>query len=331
MRLGILAVVSGCVALGFVAIACTSGGTGNGVNGGGGGGGSSATSTDFISSYCKMVGQCCGTQNLPSDGATCTALFNALESGNTYDPSQGSQCLDAVSSAASADPMWCAKSSQSGLNTACKNVYKKPGGASGVAPGGPCKTDSDCADGPPGSKAVCAHTFSGNATTSTCQIQTPGKAGDGPCLATVVANADGSTSTYGVSSSGSDAGAPAMGFTCAQSDGLYCNDTTKKCTALGAVGAMCSGDQSCAVGTFCSFSSGGEKCAARVAIGADCSMSSQSCVDGAYCDQTTKKCTAQVGDGAACATSDQCKSRSCNNKTCEASSNLGTAFPCGTK
>ncbi len=327
MRSGILAVVIGCVALPVAVIACTSGGANNDVNGGGGG--SSASASDFVASYCKTVGQCCGTQGLPSDGATCTALFTALESGSTYDPAEGSKCLSAVNSAAGADPMWCVKSSQGAQDTACKNVYKKPGAASGVAPGGQCKNDSDCAEGPAGSKAVCASTFSASSTTSTCQIQTPGKEGDGPCLATIVQNADGSTSTYTTSTSGSDAGTPSMGFTCAQSSGLYCNGM--KCTKLGVAGDTCSGSESCGSGTFCGFVSGGEKCVAKVALGGDCSMSSQSCVDGAYCDQTSKKCTAQLAGGAACTTSDSCKSHNCNNKTCDTSSNIGTAFLCGSK
>jgi len=330
MRTSILAAGFASVSIAFAVVACTAGGSGGGVNGGGGSG-SSASSSDFISSYCKVVGQCCGTQGLPSDGSQCTALYTALEGSSTYDSNAGSSCLSAVNSVANGDPMWCVKSTQNTLNDACKNVFKKPGSASGVAPGGACMTDSDCADGPPGSKVVCNETFSNNATTSACQVQTPGKLGDSPCIATIVSNADGSTSTYGVGSSGSsEGGVPSTGFTCAQTDGLFCNSSTLKCTTLGKAGDNCSGDETCSAGNFCSFSgSGGEKCAPRVAIGGDCSMSSQSCADGAYCDMTSKKCTAQLADGAACTTSDSCKSRNCNNKACQASGNLGTAFLCG--
>ena len=316
LRAAMLPSISLLTVLAVLVPACTAGtqNTNSGGNEGtSGGGGGADTAAAFDTSYCNLIARCCGTQGLPADGKSCNELFSAASAEETYDSSSGAACLTAANNAANADPAWCAKSAYEAVNLACNTVFTPKPGA--VAAGAACTADSDCAF-PTGSKASCTGSTSGKI----CQVQTPGKAGDSPCVGTL----DPSGVTFFTNVSGSP---PAQGYICAESDGVYCA-SGGKCTALVAVGASCAGNATCAVGASCNFTN--QQCEAPVAMGASCSAG-QACATGTYCD-STNVCSAQLATGAACTSNLACVSTECKNDVCAddaSSGSIVTAFLCG--
>ena len=211
----------------------------------------------------------------------------------------------------------------------CKGAFKQSG--SGTAqPGESCSKDGDCAASAEGD-VNCASTYSGNATTKACQVEIDGKAGDMPCIST----RDGNTTSYsssGISSGDAGPARPAArGYVCDLAKGIYCDATSKACTAVQDVGGACAGYDSyaCVKTAYCNSQQ--KKCAARLAVGADCTGSSQACVAKSNCDQTTRKCVAGLPDGTACTSSSQCESDDCVNGKCAASggSDFSTQLLCG--
>ncbi|MEO8876821.1 MAG: hypothetical protein ABI461_14605, partial [Polyangiaceae bacterium] len=234
----------------LTAVACSSSNSGAG---------SASDSSSFIDQYCSYIATCCGSQSLPSDGKQCHALYS-LASG-TYDAQKGQACIDAVKAASSGDAAWCVDKTAD-TSGACEGVYAKSSG--GVQPGGACKSDSDCAAAPAGSDVKCRdyYDFDTKADTEICQVETHGKAGDGPCLGTVTTQSGSTVTSY---NDGGDGGThPSTGVVCFVSEGFTCESASDKCVALAQVGDDCSSAQ-CVTGSHCDFTS--EKCVASVATG----------------------------------------------------------------
>jgi hypothetical protein len=150
-----------------------------------------------------------------------------------------------------------------------------------------------------------------------------GMAGQGPCVATIQGDV-----TYFTFGSGKT---PTMGVTCNVADGVYCDSTSQKCTALAATGQACQQDQQCAASDYCAFgSTTGSTCQPRIAVGSACmNTGSNVCVANAYCEPSSNTCKAQLATGAACSTNEECQSGTCNNGKCSGSANLGLALLCG--
>jgi hypothetical protein len=172
------------------------------------------------------------------------------------------------------------------LSDPCSRVFNEPSGPHG--PGERCSVTADCA-GIPGLVTSCV-SVSGPGV---CLSRKAGKLGDYPCLSTVT--------TAGVFLSEGLSGSPsARGFFCAESDGLACDWSSRKCAALLPAGSACRDFPGipCA-SSFCS--NGVCKDVARV--GQSCS--STLCDGSGYCDATST-CVAPLPDGASCTSDDQC-------------------------
>lgn len=301
--LGSVLSLSGIVAVVF---ACSSGSDG------------AATSDDFATQYCAIFAPCCEQAKRPTDGATCRAFVGAAASGKTYDAAKASECLQKTREA-SAKPGFCTFSDV----PSCDGVYATANSGT-VQPGGACKDDEDCAASPEG-KVDCTSSFTSSSESRFCQVQIPGKDGDGPCIGTK----DGNVTSF----SGSSSEKPSRGYICNVEGGVRCDSKTGKCSKIGDVGAPCDGSSNACVKTaYCDAT---QKCAPRVAVGAPCGtngVSSQACVSTAYCDTTSKACATAAADGAPCTRGEQCVSDRCLNGKCEASSggsDLSLAFLCG--
>ena len=285
------------------------------------GSGDASSASGFGQQFCQLFEPCCADAGLSTSGSVCEAFVSEAESKGTYDASAGQACLDALQSA-SKSATFC--TDLGGNLPACNDVFSSGGGA--AAAGQPCMTDSQCA-APAGGKAYClSHINSvdgGTNTTSTCVQAQAGKAGQGPCVATIQGNV-----TYFTFGSG---GTPTMGFSCNVADGVYCDSTSQKCTALAATGQACQQDQQCVTSDYCAFgSTAGSTCQPRIAVGGACTNGgSNPCVTNAYCDSSSKACESQLATGAACSTNEQCQSGTCNNGKCTGSGNLGLALLCG--
>jgi hypothetical protein len=208
----------------------------------------------------------------------------------------------------------------------CKGVFKESGSGA-VQPGENCSADGDCAPSAEGS-VECASSYSGNATTKSCQVEIEGKAGDTPCISTRDGNTTSTTSSF----TSGDAGPqrpPAKGYICNTANGIYCNSKTKACTPIQAVGGACeSSDRfSCPKSAFCD--SRKRTCEPRLAIGADCTAYSQSCAETTQCDTATRKCVAGLPDGATCTTDTQCAAGDCVNGKCSIGQTIANQFLCG--
>jgi hypothetical protein len=143
-----------------------------------------------------------------------------------------------------------------------------------------------------------------------CQVQIPGKVGDGPCLGTQ--DGDGFSSL----STGTDFSTDlaSEGYVCNTADGVHCETGT--CVALSAVGQSCSYSSNCVRDAFCDSSS---HCASRVAAGANCKgVNSDECTSDYYCPTASpRQCTAKVANGSACTSDSMCKSDTCTTGTCQ--------------
>ena len=288
-------------------------------------GGSASSSQAFINEFCAITAPCCGKVNKPTDGAQCRALYGGLLGSQQYDATKGNACLSEMRAQSNAADFCDNPTAQA---SSCKGAFKEAGGGT-AQPGENCSKDGDCAASAEGD-VNCASTYSGGATTKACQVEIDGKQGDTPCIST----RDGNTTSYSSSFSSGDAGPArpaARGYVCDLAKGVYCDSTSKACTAVHDVGGACAGydNYACVKTAYCDSLQ--KKCAPRHAVGEDCSGSSQSCVAKSNCDQTTRKCVAGLPDGTACTSSSQCESNDCVNGKCDksGSSDLSTQFLCG--
>ena len=316
-------IASGITGMVMACVGACSGSTTTGTSSGG----SASSSQAFIDEFCALTAPCCGRVNKPTDGASCRALFGGLLGARTYDATKGNACLGEIRARSNASDFCDNPTSQA---PSCKGTFKEAG--TGTAqPGADCSKEGDCASSSEG-EVSCASSYSGTATTKSCQIELEGKEGDLPCLKT----RDGSTTSYTSSFSSGDGGPqrPATrGYVCDVAKGVYCNSRTMACTKVADIGGACDSSSfdsyACVKAGSCDTQQ--RKCVARKAVGEDCSGSSQSCVDKANCDLQTRKCVAGLPDGTACTSSARCESNNCTNGTCtgKSGSDLSTQFLCG--
>jgi hypothetical protein len=284
MRRSLLVASVTSVAL-AAAIAC--GGSTSGSNGSSG----PIDINAFASQVCALYGPCCADAGLPTNGQQCQVLFVALGGAQgTYNASAAGACLDALKQSSSAGTFCQA----GGANAPqCNQVFGA--GTGTVPPGGQCMKSSDCMASS-GETATCQTNVmfvdGGSTDTSTCLVEKPGKAGDSPCVASIIELPGGGTETTFNFSRGNGP-PPSTGFKA----NSYCDFASMTCKASVAAGGSCSGGMMCD------------------------SMS--------YCDSASQTCTAALANGAVCATSEQCQSRACNNGKCENSGNLGLQLICG--
>lgn len=144
-------------------------------------------------------------------------------------------------------------SDSSSTESACDKVYVNEPDQAGAAVGAACDWDDDCAASPEG-RVECVTRFdeATNGWVGLCQVQIPGKEGDGPCASL------GSFSDE----------VPARVRTC--EGPLYCEPDGRVCAPRGEVGAACSyaDTESCVETAYCDISGA---CAARAAFGESCS------------------------------------------------------------
>lgn len=279
-------------------------------------GGSSASS--FVSEYCDLVAPCCKAEGLKTDGKQCRALYGALSGAASYDAEAGDECLAQVR-AAKDQADFC---SVGFSPVACDRAFEaRPSGSR--KPGETCDQTRDCAGSAEGS-VECETNFVGDVNIRKCQVQIIGKAGDGPCLATV----DGRFTSY-VSSSSNDV--LARGYLCRVADGLHCEED-RGCVVISGIGGSCTSDfdpYACTADGRCDTKIG--KCVARTAQGAPCEPSADQCVAKNYCDSASMTCKPTLAVGAACTDSDECSSSNCVNSKCDNDglTDFGLDFVCG--
>jgi hypothetical protein len=267
---------------------------------GGGGGGDAAgtgpanTQSAFINQYCDVYGPCCA-----ATGRTCRSTlttFLGLFLAATYGQAAGETCLAALREAAK-QPGFCETSKDKPI--ACAPALGQTGT---VAPGAACAVTNDCAPSPEGS-VDCFHPN----TTSFCQVQIRGHAGDGPCVWTAdVGSFSGSgfTAQDGI----------ARGYLCYLADGLFC-DLGTGCAARRGPGGACLGNESCADTAFCDYTLAGGTCVARKPADARC-VGEDECAKGYYCKSSAGTCSPKLPERAVCATGAECLSALCDNSAC---------------
>jgi hypothetical protein len=274
----------------------------------GGGGGYTVTrpvispaEADFIIQYCDVYSPCCAAAGRSADGQSCRyRISNSPGSylAYTYDPAAGEACLNALKVAAS-QPDFCADTAS--RPSECDRAL----GVTGTtAPGGDCRSARDCAPSAEG-HVVCVQSARISGTTSTCEVEIRGQAGDGPCIYTVTPS-----SVRVIAGVLSDT--PPRGFLCYMSDGLYCDDSGQ-CMPLKPIGEACRGE-SCVTGAYCRALI----CAAPLPAEAACEPFVDGCVDGWYCDSSTSTCQPLGATGWGCDYAYQCQSGSCTYQTCDA-------------
>jgi hypothetical protein len=237
----------------------------------------------FMVNFCAAVVPCCTSIGQPEQpsGDGCTAAL--LSAGVSSDSALTTACLAEMQQIQSSpaclfDP--------ADLTDPCSRAFNEPSGPNG--PGRGCAVTADCA-GHPGTVTSCV-SVSGPGV---CVSRTAGKLGDYPCLSTVT--------TGGVFLSESLSGSPsAVGVFCAERDGLACDWSSRKCTALLPAGSACKDFPS--VPCASSLCSNGV-CKDVAGVGQSCD--STLCDGNGYCD-TTFTCVARLPDGASCTSNDQC-------------------------
>jgi hypothetical protein len=91
--------------------------------------------------------------------------------------------------------------------------------------------------------------------------------------------------------------------------GDNCLSATMKCGKGGDVGATCTTSGDCSTLLFCDPTS--KLCTALPKLGESCANIG-SCADVSFCDTTTMICTARKADGAACTSQNECTSNKCD-------------------
>ena len=283
--------------------------------------GNASSASGFGQQFCQLLEPCCADAGLSTSGTVCQAFVNEATSMGTYNPTAGQACISALQ-AASKSSTFC--TDFGGDLPQCNDVFGTNG--RGAGPGKPCNTASDCAKAPGGS-AICYSVTNfvdgGTNSTSTCVQTQKGTSGQGPCVGTIQGN-----TTYFALTAGAP---PGMGYTCDVADGVYCDSTTQKCTALAATGQACNGNQECVTSDYCAIGgTNGSTCQPRTPLDSPCSFGvTNQCVAGAYCDANSGTCKTQIANGSACSTSQECASGNCNNGKCSGTNSLALGLLCG--
>ncbi len=153
---------------------------------------------------------------------------------------------------------------------------------------------------------TCADRFACAQTSMTCQaLPGDGQAClDGAC-------ADGFTCIDG---QGTCAPLPALGQPCAVgnrfcADGLGCRQSDNTCQMPAGLDQPClinPPDYLCAAGLGCDFGASGSTCVPLGAAGAACT-NDRTCAEGTYCELSTSTCATRLADGAACNDGNECE------------------------
>jgi hypothetical protein len=243
---------------------------------------------------------CCASNGRPGDGGVCEASLH--KSGFTRDSALTAACLTEIDQMASASA--CVPD-VANLQDPCVRIFDEPSGPR--SPGQTCTTNADCA-GSSGTITICtpAPTPNNTAAPPICVSRAVGGSGDSPCLGTIFP--DGLTLDYGVVLPGTTTPV-SHGFICERQAGLYCDPSSRKCSALLAAGDPCTFADACASrvcpsdGTCRSIVSAGQSCAAAV------------CDATSTCDPVSAVCTTKAAAGSSCTDSSQCAG-SCLNTVC---------------
>jgi len=278
-----------------------------------GAGGGGAQGGTFLQTMCSLLAPCCVDAGLKSDPNLCAQMYGAAVANSQYDPVAGAACESALK-AASNDGKVCAVETLN-TTTACDGVYKTAGGTR--QPGETCDKDSDCAQQTAG-KAECLNGYDSATQSSvqTCCNVFDGKVGDSPCVGYKTV----SYTVYSVSGA-----PPAVGYVCDKTQGNTCDSTTKACKALAKLGEACSWNDDCVDAAWCNTTD--KVCQAKVGAGQPCATSESQCDATTYCSEA-KVCATLVEVGQPCKTSGQCKSDSCTNGACKATTDLSLLFIC---
>ncbi len=272
-----------------------------------------SSSSEFISKLCAEFSGCCKAAGLPTDGASCRAVYSAFSPKSGYDGKAAGNCIAQLKKAG--DTI-CGLEFDT-VAPSCNLAYASPGTKK---PGETCSDNDDCAPSPMG-KVECATQSTGGETIQKCQVTLRGKLGSDPCVGSVEGNLTWNRQPEG--------DIPAVGYLCYRSDALTCSSDTNTCVALLKVGESCKGfafEERCVDGAFCD---GAAQCAMKGGLRAPC-RNDEECIDTHYCgvDET---CAARSKTGAACTEDSQCLSDSCVNRACESnnSDEFGLVFLCG--
>ena len=224
----------------------------------------------YAHALCAGIAPCCAQNGQAHEVKACEQLYGylgsiavsqAMDKGAHYDKALGDECLTQLST-------WFDSCSTGREPDVCGKVISGKGG-----PGAACDFDFDCAQPDVGvEKCV----YSSSTDKGSCILSLPPEEG-APCN-----NSSDATTEYECGSYG-------------DSD-YYCDGTNDICKKKGAVGAPCEGYDSCVDSAYCDQQS--KQCAARIAVGGDCSSGSSNCADDAYCDGAT--CQARKAAGEAC-------------------------------
>jgi len=168
-----------------------------------------------------------------------------------YRPAMAEACLEAVRAGSSS----LCTSGFRGAAPACQRVFAAKVATARL--GQPCAQDQDCLLSPQG-PVRCA----GDNGMGRCQVILPGRAGMGPCVATVSGPV---TVPAGELTSTS-----VMGYSCNVADATWCDDVSGKCAPVEAVGAACTSFGECGPAGWCDDGTG--KCVPRKAEGAACTV-----------------------------------------------------------
>ncbi|MCE7888525.1 MAG: hypothetical protein DYH12_02280 [Sorangiineae bacterium PRO1] len=243
--------------------------------------------------YCSKVVSCCQAEGRAHDVGACeqaTSVLGVLFGKGEFSQARADLCLSELQA-------W--DCSEGDGPDSCDRVFQGK-----VGPGGACDTSMDCAR-PAEGGVTCYYTFAeGSENGAGVCKTTPKPAAGQPC--------------------GSSYSTATEYFTCEDDPSLYCDWQTEVCKTRLPIGSPCELDE-CAVAATCSFDdAGGKSCVASTPIGGDCS--NVSCVEDAYCDQTSQKCVKLKGAGEPCSSFFECDGF-CDSDTgkCEGSSSFGVS------
>ncbi len=270
-----------------------------------------STAEAFIQSACGFIGACCAKAGLGAGTESCHAVYGALAARTSYDVASGEACLGAMREA-SARPEFCEDASGP---PACALVFRSTEARGNQQPGDSCASGRECAPVTDGENR-CVNPGGGPAW---CQIQIRGKAGDGPCVATI-------GDPVSVWPDDPPGQRTLRGYLCHESDGLYCDPTERHCLGKKPLGERCLGTEECEATAFCDISA--HACLARKAIGAAC-QPWQVCIPPASCNNATSTCAVAGPAGASCTRGEDCRSATCNGGKCGLALDPGLSLFCG--
>jgi hypothetical protein len=276
---------------------------------------------ELVAAICDNVAACCTANGFEYDADGCRRTLSSLYGqafpapgapGVVYDASVAGECIALAARIAES----CAE--PTGRTNACTSAYvgmRKAGEA--------CTLDLECA-APPGGTADCATDSTTGA--QTCQSRPRGKSGDA-CHATCTERSNGRSCSLHSDRDGS--------AECYTNDGLFCESTTQACTALGAIGASCTGFDECVSAAFCDSGI----CVARIALGESCvehcatgtCSYDDPCVAGAYCEGGS--CVPRKSAGAPCSVDTECAGECSGtdpDSRCVAVDSVASELVCGT-